>query len=72
MIKKIKNTVPWLYVISDLNCKKIVWTFYEKDLQKTRQKEFRVEKVRKRKGDKLNVTLKGYDSSFNSGLIKKI
>ena len=30
MIKKVKNTVPWIYVISDLNAEGIVETFYEK------------------------------------------
>ena len=41
--------------------KKIVGTFYEKELQKTDQKEFRIEKVIKRKGNKLFVKWKGYD-----------
>ena len=71
VIKKVKNTVPWTYVISDLKGKEIVGTFYEKELQKTNQKEFRVEKVIKRKGDKLYVKWKGYDSSFNSWIDKK-
>ena len=53
MIKKVKNTVPWTYVISDLNREKIVGTFPEKELQKTNKKEFRVEKVIKTKNDKL-------------------
>ena len=53
VIKKAKNTVPWIYVISDLNGDEIVGTFYEKELHKTNQKEFRVEKAIKRKGDKL-------------------
>ena len=38
LIKKIKNTVPWAYVINDLNGKEIIGTFYEKELQKTNQK----------------------------------
>ena len=71
VIKKVKNTVPWTYVISDLKGEEIVGTFYEKELQKTNQKEFRVEKVIKRKGDKLYVKWKGYDSSFNSWIDKK-
>ena len=54
------------YVICDLKGEKTVGTFYEKELQKTNQKEFRVEKVIKRKGDKLYVKWIGYDSSFNS------
>ena len=40
-----KNTVPWTYVISDLNSVKIVGTFYEKELEKTSQNEFRTEKI---------------------------
>ena len=66
VIKKVKNTVPWTYVISDLKDEEIVGTFYKKELQKTNQKEFRTEKVIKRKGNKLYVKWKGYDSSFNS------
>ena len=46
---KAKNTVPWTYVISDFNGEEIVGTFYETELQKTKQKEFRIEKVIKRK-----------------------
>ena len=30
VIKKVKNTVPWTYVISDLKGEEIVGTFYEK------------------------------------------
>ena len=44
VVKKIKNTVPWLFVISDLNGEEIVRSFYEKELQKTNQKKFRIEK----------------------------
>ena len=44
VIKKTKNTVPWTYAISDINREEIVGTFYEKELQKTNPKEFRVEK----------------------------
>ena len=55
VITKVKNTVPWTYVISDLKVEETVETFYEKELQKTNQKEIRVEKVIKRKGNKLYV-----------------
>ena len=55
VISKIKNTVPWTYVINDLNGEKITGSFYQKELQKTNQNEFRIEKVLKRKGDKLYV-----------------
>ena len=54
-VKKINNTVPWTYVISDFNGEEIVVSFYEKELQKTNQKEFRIEKVIKRKGNKLYI-----------------
>ena len=68
---KIKNTVPWTYAISHLNGEKITGSFYEKELQKTNQKEFRIEKVVKRKGDKLYVKWKGCNNSFNSWINKK-
>ena len=71
IVKKIKNIVPWTYVISDLNGEDIVGSFYEKELQKTNQKEFRIEKVIKRKGNKLYVKWKGYDNSFHSLIDKK-
>ena len=71
VISKIKNTVPWSYVINDLNGKEIIGTFYENELQKTNKKKFRIEKVLKKKGDKLYVKWKGYDNSFNSWIDKK-
>ena len=49
VIKKVKNTVPWTYVINDLNGQEIIGTFYEKELQKTSQEEFRIEKVIKKR-----------------------
>ena len=48
VIKKVKNTVPWTYVISDLKGEEIVGTFYKKELQKTHQ-EFQIEKVIKKR-----------------------
>ena len=71
MIKKVKNIVSWEYVISDLNGEEIVGTFYKKELQETNQKEFRVEREIKRKGDKLYAKWKGYDNSFNGWINKK-
>ena len=70
VISTIENAVPWTYVINDLNGEEIIGTFYEKELQKTNQQEFRIEKVIKRKGDKLYVKWKGYDNSFNSWIDK--
>ena len=71
VVSKIKNTVPWTHVINDLDSEEIIGTFYEKKLQNTDQKEFRIEKVIKRKGDKLYVKWKGYNNSFNSWINKK-
>ena len=55
VISKIKHTVPWTYVIIVLNGEEIIGKFYEKELQKTNQKEFKIEMVIKRKGNKLFV-----------------
>ena len=71
IIKKIKDTVPWTYVINNLNGKEIIGTFFENELQDTKQNEFRMENVIKRKGDKLHVKWKGYDNSFNNWIDKK-
>ena len=71
VIEKIKNTVPWTYVINDLNGEEITGTFYEKELQKINQQEFRIEKVIKKKSDQLYVKWKLYGDSFNSWIDKK-
>ena len=55
LLKKVKNTVPWTYVINDLNGEEITGIFYEKELQKTNQKEFRIEEVIRRKGTSCEV-----------------
>ena len=70
VVSKIKNTVPWTYVVSDLNGEEITGSFYEKELQKTSQEKFRIEKVLKRKGDKLHVKWNGYNNYLIVGLIK--
>ena len=59
------------YVINDPDGEEIIGTFYEKELQKANQKEFRAEKVIKKNGNKLYVKWKGYDNSFNSWIDKK-
>ena len=46
-------------------------SFTKIELQKTIQKDFRVEKVTKRKSDKIYVKWKGYDSSLNRLVDKK-
>ena len=57
--------------INDLNGEEIAGGFCEKELQKTNQKEFRINKVLKRKSNKLHVKWKGYDNRFNSWIDKE-
>ena len=54
-IKQVKNTLSWTYITDDLIGEGIIGTFYEKELQKTNQIAFRIEKIIKRKDDKLYV-----------------
>ena len=67
MIKKLKNIVRSTYVIIDLKGGEI----FECLTKKNYKRRARVEKIIKRKGDKLYVKCKGYDSSFNSWIDKK-
>ena len=71
VIKKIRNTVPWTYVINYLNGEEITGTLYEKELQKIDQQECRIEQVIKKKRNKLYVKWKGCDNLFNSWIDKK-
>ena len=71
VVSKIKNTVSWTYVVNDLSGEEITGSFYEKELQKTSHGKFRIEKVFKRKGDKLYVKWKGHDNHLNSWIDKK-
>ena len=71
IINKVKNTVPWTCLINDLKGAEIKGSFYEKELQKTNKKEFRIEKIIKRAGNRLYVKWKGYDNSFNSWVNEK-
>ena len=70
---KYKNIKMFLQKVTlQIDLKKFLWLkklkilCRGKELQKTFQKEFTIEKVIKRKGDKLNVKWKGYYNSFNS------
>ena len=54
-----------------LKVKKLLERFMKKNCTKTNQQTFRIEKVIKKKGDKLCVKWKGYNSSFNSWIDKK-
>ena len=62
VISKIKNTVPWSHVISDLNGQPIAGSFYEKELQKASQEKLRIEKVLKEKV--INCTSNGKGMVF--------
>ena len=59
LLKKLK--ILFLFRVNDLNSEKITGIFYEKELQKTNQEEFRIEKV---------IKWKGYNNSFNSWIDK--
>ena len=60
MIKKVKNIAPLTYVISDLICKEIFERFCKKELQKTNQKVFRVEREERKSREKMiNYMLNG-------------
>ena len=71
VIKKVKNTFSWTYVINDLNGEEIIGTFYEKELQRTNQEEFRIEKLIKKK--ETSYMSNGKDMIIHSvvGSIKK-
>ena len=72
VIKNVKNTVSWTYVINALNGEEIIGSFYKKKFQKTNQKEFRIEKVIKKKV--INFMLNGMVMIIHLivGLIKNI
>ena len=58
-------------MISDLNGEPITGSYYEKELKKTSQEKFRIEKIIKRKGGKLYVKWKRCDNSFNTWIDKR-
>ena len=43
-VRKIKDTVPWIFVISDLNCEKIAGSFHERNYKNNSQEKFGIEK----------------------------
>ena len=64
--------MPWRHLIEDLNREEIIGAFYEKKPKKSNQKEFGIEKVIKRKGNKLYVKWKGLIILLTIALIKMI
>ena len=71
VIKNFKNAESWTSLLVISEEQKNVGTFYEKELQKTNQKKFRIHEVIKGKGDKIYVKWKGYDNSLNSWIDKE-
>ena len=59
-------------VINNLNGKEIIGTFYPEKLPKANQEKFRIEKISKKKGNKLYIKWKGYDNSFNSWIESRV
>ena len=70
-IKEIQNTNPITYKLQDLNKKEIKGTFYEPELQKTKQQVFRIEEVLEKEENKSWVKWKGYSDKFNSWVDNK-
>ena len=71
VVSKIKNTVQWTHVINDLNGDPITGGFYKKELQKTSQEKFRIEKE-KEKGIQCISNGRGMIIHLIVGLIKNI
>ena len=70
-IKEIQNTNPVTYKLQDLDDEEIKGTFYEPELQKTKQQVFRIEEVLKKGKNKSWVKWKGYSDKFNSWVDNK-
>ena len=71
VVKKVENVVPWTCAVGKLNEEEIVGRFYDKEPQKRNQSEFKVEKLIKRKCNKLYVKWEGYDNLFHRCINKK-
>ena len=65
-ISKIQLTIPVTYKITDYNGEEIQGSFYDQELQKTKQDILRIEKIIKQQGSKSLVKWLGYNDSFNS------
>lgn len=61
-IKKVLNTVPRTYMLYDLNEEPITGSFYEEEIRKTKFPDtYLVEKILKRKGNKVLIKWLGFD-----------
>ena len=61
----------WAHIISHLNEKEILVRLYEKELQTIERTKLRIEKVIKKKGNRLYFKWKGYENLFNTATNKK-
>ena len=70
-IDEVLRTDPPTYKLNDYNDKRIQGSFYEPELQQTTQDIYRVEKVIRKRGNKILVKWLGYPDSFNSWIDSK-
>ena len=70
-IKEIRETNPITYKLEDLQGEEIKGTFYEPELQKTKQQIYRIEKVIEKEKGRSFVKWKGYPEKFNSWVDNK-
>ena len=70
-ISHVQYTDPITYRIRDDNGEEIQGTFYERELQKTTQEIYRIEKVIRRRGNRSLVKWLGYPDSMNSWIDNK-
>ena len=70
-ISKIQLTIPVTYKITDYNGEEIQGSFYEQELQKTKQDTFRIANIIKQQGNKSLVKWLGYNDSLNSWVDNK-
>ena len=68
---KFQLTIPVTYKITDYNGEGIHGSFYEQELQKTKQEIFRIDKIIGQQGNKSLVKWLGYNDSFNSRVDNK-
>ena len=71
MIKKIKNTVSWRYIINDFNGEEIIGIFYKKNPQKPNETDLEWKKSLRKK--EINFMSNGKDMIIDLivGLMKK-
>ncbi|XP_070161396.1 uncharacterized protein [Polyergus mexicanus] len=73
VIDKVFKNIPPYYHIKDMKGEEIKGTFYEQELQKTKipTNIYLVEKILKRKGNKVYVKWLGFDNTHNQWINKK-